>query len=146
MTNLADNAQNPENAVNDDVVKELLRKLRQKQGNWVEWGVAIASLQKSGYNPQQIFEETGFEPIQQNQVIVGSQVYNSLAEGGASEAARSHYTTRGSDVLYELRLLTHQERAAAAELTFIHKLDLEEAREVAKAIKDFSRFRVLPEG
>ncbi|MDB9328813.1 hypothetical protein PN435_22055, partial [Nodularia spumigena CS-590/02] len=83
MTNLADNAQNPENAVNDDVVKELLRKLRQKQGNWVEWGVAIASLQKSGYNPQQIFEETGFEPIQQNQVIVGSQVYNSLAEGGA---------------------------------------------------------------
>ena len=46
MTNLADNAQNPENAVNDDVVKELLRKLRQKQGNWVEWGVAIASLQK----------------------------------------------------------------------------------------------------
>ncbi|KZL50515.1 hypothetical protein PN456_10315 [Nodularia spumigena CS-586/05] len=146
MTNLADNAQNPENAVNDDVVKELLRKLRQKQGNWVEWGVAIASLQKSGYNPQQIFEETGFEPIQQNQVIVGSQVYNSLAEGGASEAARSHYTTRGSDVLYELRLLTHQERAAAAELTFIHKLDLEEAREVAKAIKDFSRFPVLPEG
>ncbi len=146
MTNVPSNAQNPENAVNDDVVKELLRKLRQKQGNWVEWGVAIASLLKAGHNPQQIFEETGFEPIQQNQVIVGSQVYNSLAEGGASEATQAHYTTRGSDVLYELRLLTHQERAAAAELTFIHKLDLEEAREVAKAIKDFSRFPLLPEG
>ena len=63
MTNLPSNAQNPENAVNEDIVKELLRKLRQKQGNWVEWGAAIASLQKAGYNPQQIFEETGFEPL-----------------------------------------------------------------------------------
>ncbi|MDH6068715.1 hypothetical protein NWP26_16080 [Chrysosporum ovalisporum APH033B] len=146
MTNLPSNAQNPNNALNDDVVKDLLRKLRQKQGNWVEWGVAIASLQKAGYNPQQIFEETGFEPIQQNQVIVGSQVYNSLEKGAASEEIRSHYATRGSDVLYELRLLTHEERAAAAELTFIHKLDLEETRELAKAIKDFSRLRNLPTG
>ena len=53
-------------------------KLRQKQGTWVEWGQAIAYLQKNGYNPQDIFEATGFEPIQQNQVIVGSQVYNSM--------------------------------------------------------------------
>ncbi len=115
MTNLPSNAQNPENAVNEDIVKELLRKLRQKQGNWVEWGAAIASLQKAGYNPQQIFEETGFEPIQQIQVVVGSQVYHSLEKGGASEATRSHYGTRGSDILYELRSLTHEERAAAAE-------------------------------
>jgi hypothetical protein len=142
MTDLSPNSQNP---ANDDA-QELLRKLRQKQGNWVEWGMAIATLQKSGYNPQQIFEETGFEPIQQNQVIVGSQVYSSLENGGASEAARSHYATRGSDILYELRLLTQEERAAAAELTFIHKLDVDEARDVAKAIKDFSRFRNLPEG
>ncbi len=142
MTDLSPNSQNP---ANDDA-QELLRKLRQKQGNWVEWGMAIASLQKSGYNPQQIFEDTGFEQIQQNQVIVGSQVYNSLAQGGASEATRSHYATRGSDILYELRLLTHEERAAAAELTFIHKVDADEARDVAKAIKDFSRFRYLPEG
>ncbi|WP_414562565.1 MULTISPECIES: RuBisCO accumulation factor 1 [unclassified Anabaena] len=146
MTNLPPNAQNPENATNDVVIPELLKKLRQKQGTWVEWGMAIASLQKAGYNPQEIFEETGFEPIQQNQVIVGSQVYNSLEKGGASEAARSHFTTRGSDVLYELRLLTQEERAAAAELTFVHKLDVDEAREVAKAIKDFSRLRNLPTG
>ncbi|MBH8551029.1 hypothetical protein I8751_01205 [Nostocaceae cyanobacterium CENA357] len=142
MTDLSPNSQNP---ANDDT-QELLRKLRQKQGNWVEWGMAIASLQKSGYNPQQIFEETGFEPIQQNQVIVGSQVYGSLENGGVSEATRSHYATRGSDILYELRLLTQEERAAAAELAFVHKLDVDEARDIAKAIKDFSRFRNLPEG
>lgn len=145
MTNLPPNAQNPENAAND-VAQELLLKLRQKQGTWVEWGVAIASLQKAGYNPQDIFEATGFEPIQQNQVIVGAQVYNCLEKFGASEAARSHYATRGSDVLYELRLLTQEDRATAAELTFVHKLDLDEARDVAKAIKDFSYFATLPEG
>jgi hypothetical protein len=145
MTDLPPNTQNPENPT-DDVAQELLRKLRQKQGNWVEWGYAIASLQKIGYNPQDIFEATGFEPIQQNQVIVGSQVYNSLEKSEVSEAVRSHYATRGSDVLYELRLLTQEERATAAELIFNQKIDCDEAREVAKAIKEFSYFRILPEG
>ncbi|MBW4616572.1 MAG: hypothetical protein KME21_25535 [Desmonostoc vinosum HA7617-LM4] len=142
MTDLPSSPQNPEN----DVAQEFLQKLRQKQGNWVEWGIAIAYLQKAGYNPQDIFEATGFEPIQQNQVVVGSQVYNSIEKAGASAAARSHYATRGSDILYELRLLSQEERASAAELTFLHKLDADEAREVAKAIKDFSYFRTLPEG
>ena len=50
--------------------EELLRSLRQKEGTWVEWGKACQQLQKAGYNPQRIFEETGFEPIQQNQIIV----------------------------------------------------------------------------
>jgi hypothetical protein len=145
MTDTPPNAENSSN-LTDEIIQELLRKLRQKQGNWVEWGVAIAQLQKAGYNPQDIFEATGFEPIQQNQVIVGAQVYNSLNSGGTTQAVRSHYAQRGSDVLYELRLLTQEERAAAAELTFTHKVDCEEAREIAKAIKDFSRFVTPPQG
>lgn len=145
MTDLPPLAQNPDNAP-DNVAQELLRKLRQKQGNWVEWGIALAQLQKLGYNPQAIFEATGFEPIQQNQVIVGAQVYTSLEKAGASVAVRSHYAMRGSDVLYELRLLTQEERAATAELTFSHQINADEAREVAKGIKDFSRLPTLPEG
>jgi hypothetical protein len=144
MTDLPPNPQNSDSS--DDAALELLRKLRQKQGNWVEWGMAIAQLQKSGHNPQDIFEATGFEPIQQNQVIVGAQVYNSIEQVGASPEVRSHYGTRGSDILYELRLLSNSERASAAELTFQHQVDADEAREVAKAIKDFSRFPTLPDG
>ncbi|MDM9379529.1 hypothetical protein QUB80_02285 [Chlorogloeopsis sp. ULAP01] len=144
MTDLPPNAHNP--VENDNVAQELLRKLRQKQGNWVEWGQACVHLQKAGYNPQTIFEATGFEPSQQNQVIVGSQVYNSLEKEGTSQEVLSHYSQRGSDILYELRLLNQQERAAAATLTWQNKLDALEAREVAKAIKDFSRFRELPQG
>lgn len=144
MTDKQPNAENPDNT--GDIAQELLRRLRQKQGNWVEWGNAIAQLQKIGHNPQDIFEATGFEPIQQNQVIVGAQVYNCMEQAGSSPAALEHYGTRGSDILYELRFLTNTERAAAGELTFEHKLDADEAREVAKAIKDFSRFPTSPDG
>ncbi|MEM1394222.1 MAG: RuBisCO accumulation factor 1 [Cyanobacteria bacterium P01_H01_bin.150] len=146
MTDLPPNPQNAENQPNQELSQELLRKLRQKEGNWVEWGQACAYLQKSGYNPQDIFEATGFEPIQQNQIIVGSQVYNSLEKGGASEEVKSHYSQRGSDLLYEFRLLTQEERASAAELAFQHKVDADEVKEVARAIKDYSRLRSLPEG
>lgn len=134
------------NSDENNFVAQLLKKLRQKQGNWVEWGQACAHLQKAGYNPQAIFEATGFEPIQQNQIIVGAQVYNSLEKAGASETVRSHYATRGSDVLYELRLLNQEERAGASELILQHKLDADEARELARAIKDFSRLANLPQG
>ncbi|MEA5618202.1 RuBisCO accumulation factor 1 [Cronbergia sp. UHCC 0137] len=145
MTELSPNVQNTEE-IDQNTAQELLVKLRQKQGSWVEWGTAIAYLQKVGYNPQVIFEETGFEPIQQNQVIVGSQVYNSLEKFGASEATLAYYGARASDVLYEIRLLTQEERAAAADLIFLHKADADEARDIAKAIKDYSRFSTLPDG
>jgi len=64
---MTDVSPSPEN------LEEILRSLRRKEGNWVAWGQACQKLQKSGYSPQAIFEETGFEPIQQNQVIVGDR-------------------------------------------------------------------------
>ncbi len=137
--------QSPEK-LSDDVAASLLRKLRQKEGNWVEWGLAIAQLVKSGYNPQQVFEETGFEQVQQNQVTVGAQVYASMEKFGASPETLSHFAQRASDILYEFRLLTHEERKSAAELAFEKKIDSDEAKEIARAIKDFSRFRNPPEG
>ncbi|BAZ39945.1 hypothetical protein NIES4101_59020 [Calothrix sp. NIES-4101] len=145
MSDQPRDTQNPGNS-NDNAATELLRKLRQKQGNWVEWGIAIAQLQKSGYNPQTIFEETGFEPVQQNQVVVASQVFSSAEKVGISEEVRSHFSKRASDVLYEFRLLTQEERASATELAFAQKIDCDEAKEIARAIKDFSRFRNPPEG
>lgn len=125
---------------------KLIQLLRRKEGNWVQWGDACAKLQKSGYNPQQIFEETGFEPIQQNQVIVASQVFTSLVKGNLSEEIQSHFQQRGSDVLYEFRILNQAERVIATEFSDQRQLDADEARELAKAIKEFSRFSILPPG
>lgn len=132
----------PEPEIN---AEELLRSLRQKQGTWVEWGKACQQLQKAGYNPQVIFEETGFEPIQQNQIIVAAQVYTSLVNGNAPPDVLTHFQQKGSDSLYELRVLAQSERVAAAELLLAKNIDSKGAHEVVRAIKEFSMTK-LPEG
>jgi len=126
--------------------EELLQLLRRKESNWVAWGKACQQLQKAGYSAQVIFEATGFEPIQQNQVIVAAQVHDTLMKVGVSENVRSRFERTGSDTLYELRILTQPERAAAAEFIVARNLDSEGAREVAKALKEFSRRSNPPEG
>lgn len=126
--------------------EDLLRSLRRKEGSWVEWGKACQILQKAGYDPQKIFEETGFEPIQQNQIIVAFQVYNSILSAGVADEVKEYFGFKGSDVLYEFRILTQPERAALATLAFEKKLDMDEAHEAAKAVKDFSRLSSKPEG
>lgn len=137
------NSQAPQAPVDTDA---LLRSLRRKEGSWVTWGQACQQLQKAGLNPQKIFEETGFEPIQQNQVIVGSQVFTSMVSMGVSEATRQHFELKGSDVLYEFRILAQADRAAAADLAVEKNIDMDDAHDLAKAMKDWSRISVLPEG
>jgi hypothetical protein len=137
------NFQNPPAAVDTDA---LLKSLRRKEGSWVAWGQACQQLQRAGLNPQKIFEETGFEPIQQNQVIVGSQVFTSMVSAGVAETTRQHFEHKGSDVLYEFRILTQPDRAAAADLVVEKNIDVDDARDLAKAMKDWSRVVNLPEG
>lgn len=139
-------ANNPQSDAESLNLEDLILLLRRKQSNWVEWGKACQQLQKAGYSSQKIFEETGFEPIQQNQVIVASQVYTTLINAGVSDAVRSRFERTGSDSLYELRILTQNERGSAAEFIVSRNLDSEGAREVAKAVKEFSRRSTLPEG
>jgi hypothetical protein len=148
MTETPQNAPEPgsQPAQTGAEVEELLKALRRKEGNWVEWGRSCQTLQKAGFSPQVIFEETGFEPIQQNQVIVAAQVYATMLNVGVSDAVRTHFERRGSDILYELRILTQPERASVAELVLEKQLDMDEAREVAKAVKEFSRLGAVPEG
>ncbi|NEQ50136.1 MAG: hypothetical protein F6K11_08405 [Leptolyngbya sp. SIO3F4] len=124
----------------------LILQLRRKQGTWVDWATACQTLQKSGMTPQAVFEETGFEPIQQNQIIVAGQVYQSITEGAVSEPVLQHFTTRGSDSLYELRILSKDDRAKAVQLIYDHGLDSEQVRDVAKALKEYSYRTDPPQG
>jgi Rubisco Assembly chaperone C-terminal domain/Rubisco accumulation factor 1 alpha helical domain/Rubisco accumulation factor 1 helix turn helix domain len=125
---------------------ELLTAMRRKEGNWVTWAEACQALQKAGWNTQRIFEETGFEPIQQNQILGAVQVYNSMLAAGLSAPAQAHFSHRASDVLYELRVLSPSDRVAAAEFAFTRGMDMLDAREMAKSMKDFSRLSQQPEG
>ncbi|MEG4091861.1 RuBisCO accumulation factor 1 [Microcoleus sp. Pol12B4] len=148
MTDTPQDSSPPASASSTTAVdaEKLIRSLRRKEGTWVEWGQACTALLKAGYNSQRIFEETGFEPIQQNQVSVAAQVYTSMVNAGASEEVRSHFLGKGSDILYEFRILSQVERAGAAALMLTHNLDVDDARQVAKAIKEFSHFGSLPQG
>jgi Rubisco accumulation factor 1 alpha helical domain/Rubisco Assembly chaperone C-terminal domain/Rubisco accumulation factor 1 helix turn helix domain len=124
----------------------LLLMLRRKEQNWVAWGKACQQLQKTGLTPQEIFEATGFEPIQQNQIIVGSQVFDSMMAVGIAPATEAHYNRSGSDSLYELRILSQEDRAATADYLHSRNIDSEGSKEVAKAFKEFSYLTQLPEG
>jgi hypothetical protein len=125
--------------------ESLFLMLRRKQGNWVEWGQACQHLQKAGYTPQAIFEETGFEPIQQNQIMVAAQVYGGLVQANAAPDVLEHFQQRGSDILYEFRVLTQPERVAAAGFALVHQFDGPEAHDLTKALKDFSRLSKAPD-
>jgi Rubisco accumulation factor 1 alpha helical domain/Rubisco Assembly chaperone C-terminal domain/Rubisco accumulation factor 1 helix turn helix domain len=124
----------------------ILLMLRRKESNWVEWGKACQQLQKTGLTPQAIFEATGFEPIHQNQIIVGSQVFDSMMSVGVAPATEAHYSRMGSDSLYELRILSQEDRAATADYLYNRNIDSEGSKEVAKAFKEFAYMRQPPEG
>ncbi|MEL6601831.1 MAG: RuBisCO accumulation factor 1 [Cyanobacteria bacterium J06614_10] len=127
-------------------IETLLKQLRQKEGNWVEWGKACHTLQKAKMSPQAIFESTGFEPIQQNQLIVAAQVFDSMVAGGVSDAAKAHYQVRGSDSLYEFRILPQEHRAAAADFAFSNGLDSSQVKDIVKGLRDFSYSDEPPPG
>jgi Rubisco accumulation factor 1 alpha helical domain/Rubisco Assembly chaperone C-terminal domain/Rubisco accumulation factor 1 helix turn helix domain len=136
---------NPAPADDFDSAAAFLR-LRRKEGNWVEWGQACQRLQKEGYNPQQIFEESGFEPIHQNQIMVAAQVFSSMLEVGIQPATETHFARLGSDSLYELRILSKKDRAAAADFLHERNINSDGSKEVAKAVKEFADLRQMPEG
>jgi len=125
-------------------MEETIGRLRRKEGTWLDWGEWCQALQKSGLSPQAIFEQTGFEPVHQNQLIVANQVYHSIAPE-VEEFVRQFFATRGSDVLYELRVLSQPDRVAAVALVVQMGLNSEETRLLAKAIKEFSLVDAPPQ-
>lgn len=129
-----------------DAVQDVLLRLRRKEGTWVNWAQGCQALQKARFTPQQIFEETGFEPIHQNQIVVAEQVYQSILKVGVTEATVAHFTERGSDALYELRLLSQGDRAATADFIRQHGIDSEEVRDLVKPIKEYAYRKDKPEG
>jgi Rubisco Assembly chaperone C-terminal domain/Rubisco accumulation factor 1 alpha helical domain/Rubisco accumulation factor 1 helix turn helix domain len=119
-------------------IEELISSLRQKQGNWVTWAYGCQKLQAAGKSLQDIFEQTGFEPIIQNQITVAVQVYDSLVKAEANATVLEHFAQKGSDILYELRVLPQSDRLEMAEFALQKNLDLADAKETVKAVKEFA--------
>jgi hypothetical protein len=146
MATVPPNASNASGPSDGEAVQDLILQLRRKQGSWVDWAQGCQALQKAGLTPQTIFEETGFEPIQQNQIVVAEQVYQSLMKMGVDEATRSHFSQRGSDLLYELRILSQTDRASTAAFAVRHGVDSEGIHDLVKAVKEYSYRKENPDG
>jgi hypothetical protein len=130
----------------DDEVKALLQQLRRKEGSWVDWGKGCQQLQKAGYSAQSIFSETGIEAAYQNLTIVAAQVFDSLVQQEAAADLLTYCQGPRSDVLYELRVLNQSQRLAAAALAMEKRLDVDEARQLAQAMKAFGKSGTIPTG
>lgn len=125
--------------------QELMRSLLHKEGSWVEWGQGCQQLQKAGYSPQRIFEDTGFQNSQQNLVIVAAQVFDNLVKADVAPEILDYFKGPRSDVLYEFRVLNQQQRIDASLLAYDQRIDIDGASLISKAIKDVSRMSQLPE-
>ncbi|MFM1843100.1 MAG: hypothetical protein RLZZ490_1842 [Cyanobacteriota bacterium] len=136
----------PPNPLSATEAAELIRSLLHKEGSWVDWGKKCQLLQQGGYGAEQIFEQSGFQKVQQNLVIVASQVYESLVKEEVDEGILNYYLGPKSDVLYELRILNQSQRAIAAVEAQQKSLTADEAKELAKAFQEFGYLSQLPEG
>jgi hypothetical protein len=129
-----------------EAVQDILLRLRRKQGTWVDWAQGCQALQRAKFTPQQIFEETGIEPIHQNQIMVAEQVFQSILKVGVADTTQAHFTERGSDALYELRILSQADRASVAEFILRHGLDSDAVRDLVKPIKEYGYRKENPSG
>lgn len=141
---MSENPQDTSLDLSDAELTEILRSLLHKEGSWVDWGKKCQKLQKAGYPASDIFEQTGFQAAQQNMIIVAAQVYDSLLQANLPEEILAYCRGPRADVLYEFRILNQNQRAAAVELAYAKRLEADEAKDVAKAIQEFSRLAQVP--
>ncbi|WOL10688.1 hypothetical protein Cni_G19447 [Canna indica] len=123
---------------------ERLEILRDRLGAWYEYASLLPVLGNDGFTPPSIEELTGITGVDQNRLIVASQVRDSLVSSPASfepELLEYFDGVGGADLLYELRFLNATQRVAAARHLIDHGLDPKAAQELARAMKDFPRRR-----
>ena len=135
----------PESAIPIDAM-QLLQMLQSNEQSWVVKSKVCQQLQQVGFGTDAIFDATGLEPIQQDQMAVAAQVYSSLERGNAPKPVLAYFEGCYSDILYEFRILSQIERVHAATLAVAKHLDVDEAKAVAIAIQAFSSFTRLPKG
>ncbi|KAL4340681.1 hypothetical protein GQ457_08G013270 [Hibiscus cannabinus] len=113
--------------------------LTNRLGLWFEYAPLIPSLYQEGFTPPSIEEITGIAGVEQNRLIVASQVRESLVQSNTDENLMSFFDTGGAELLYEIRLLSSSQRAEAVRYIVENRLDAKGAQDLARAMKDFPR-------
>jgi hypothetical protein len=123
--------------------EEQLEILRERRGLWHEYAVIIPILNRAGFALSMIDEATGMTGVEQNMIVVASQVRSSLKTSGLDEEKLTYFDVGGDQLLYELRILSAQQRKASAEFLLERKLGVKEANELARAVKEYERRKGL---
>ncbi|KAH7571853.1 hypothetical protein ACOSQ2_014940 [Xanthoceras sorbifolium] len=115
--------------------------LANRLGLWFEYAPLIPALYQEGFLPPSIEEATGISGVEQNRLVVAAQVRDSLVQSDTDPEILDFFDTGGFELLYEIRLLSATQRAAAARYLVENKLDAKGAQDLARAMKDFPRRR-----
>ncbi|MCO5614396.1 hypothetical protein L7F22_068676 [Adiantum nelumboides] len=128
-------------ALENITIDEQLQILRERRGLWFDYAIHVPSLIRAGFTPPMIDEATGVTGVEQNKIVVASQVRDSLKASGMEPEALSFYDIGGADLLYELRILSSDQRKSAALYALGRKMDVNEYHDLARAMKDHERRR-----
>ncbi|WVZ59137.1 hypothetical protein U9M48_009330 [Paspalum notatum var. saurae] len=134
----------PANFRNLDLTQRL-EVLRDRMGLWHEYAPLISALARDGFTPSSIEEATGISGVEQNCLVVASQVRDSLLDEKLAfppDLLPYFDSLGGPDLLYELRFLNARQRADAARHAVAHKLEPRGVRDLARAMKEFPRRRL----
>ncbi|CAN8269686.1 unnamed protein product [Cochlearia groenlandica] len=104
---------------------------------WFELAPLISSLYTDGLTPPNIEELTGISSIEQNRLIVGAKVRDSIVQCLHEPELIAAFDTGGAELLYEIRLLSTTQRVAAATYIVDRSFDSKGAQDLARAIKDY---------
>ncbi|GLT80859.1 hypothetical protein SLA2020_522710 [Shorea laevis] len=115
--------------------------LANRLGLWFEYAPLIPSLYREGFNPPSIEELTGIAGVEQNRLVVAAQVRDSLIQSNTEPDVVASFDTGGAELLYEIRLLSASQRAAAARYIVENVYDAKRTQDLARAMKDFPRRR-----
>jgi len=122
-----------------------LQILRDRMGLWHEYAPLISSLSPDGFKPSSIQEATGISGVEQNCLVIVSQVRDSLLDDKVAafppDLLPYFDSYGGPDLLYELRFLNARQRADAARHAIDYRLEPKGVRELARAMKSFPRWR-----
>ncbi|KAG5549771.1 hypothetical protein RHGRI_014919 [Rhododendron griersonianum] len=114
-----------------------LEVLTNRLGLWFELAPLIPALLQEGFSPSVIEQITGITSLDQNCFVVASQVRQTLTD----PETLAFFENSGSEILYEIRLLSTSQRNAAARYLVENNSDAKAAQELARAIKDFPKRR-----
>ncbi|KVI06261.1 rubisco accumulation factor 1.1, chloroplastic-like [Cynara cardunculus var. scolymus] len=115
--------------------------LTNRLGQWYEYAPLIPTLIREGFAPPTIEELTGITGVDQNRLVVAAQVRDTLVQSGVEAETLEFFDKGGAELLYEIRLLSINQRAAAARYMLENKFEPSDAQELARSIKDFPRRR-----